>query len=179
LDLSRTDSARAFGSSEHDNPVDQGASGAPPAPEANADPLLVHVRVHTYCRAVEEAVYAAYGRSRAQYADEICRLTMALRHNGRRLLARYAPVLLPCLDDARLAAGTLEERRRRAVEARVFACRRMMHEATESERHTLVCRACKKQAGIVFTPVQTRSADEGMTIFCECKGCGFRWRYRG
>ncbi len=42
------------------------------------------------------------------------------------------------------------------------------------------CYRCKKAGkyanNVETTQVQTRSADEPMTIFCLCRGCGQRWR---
>jgi len=39
----------------------------------------------------------------------------------------------------------------------------------------LVCRKCKSRH-TEFTQVQTRGADEPMTVFASCNKCGFRWR---
>jgi DNA-directed RNA polymerase subunit M/transcription elongation factor TFIIS len=40
----------------------------------------------------------------------------------------------------------------------------------------LQCRRCPKQTEVVWCEVQTRSADEGGTIFCHCLKCNDRWR---
>ena len=37
------------------------------------------------------------------------------------------------------------------------------------------CVKCKKKK-TSFIQVQTRSADEGMTVFVKCQHCGFKWR---
>jgi DNA-directed RNA polymerase subunit M/transcription elongation factor TFIIS len=39
----------------------------------------------------------------------------------------------------------------------------------------IVCRSCK-QATVIVQQKQTRSADEGMTVFCSCRTCGKQWR---
>lgn len=38
----------------------------------------------------------------------------------------------------------------------------------------LVCKFCKKN-NVLYRPVQTRSMDEGMTIFHACMDCGKKW----
>lgn len=39
----------------------------------------------------------------------------------------------------------------------------------------LQCRACRKYT-VSYYQMQTRSADEPMTVFCECNECGKRWK---
>jgi len=41
---------------------------------------------------------------------------------------------------------------------------------------TILCNTCKGKSEVQWTGRQTRSADEGMTIFCLCTTCGKRWR---
>ena len=46
----------------------------------------------------------------------------------------------------------------------------------DSQDKTLLqCRKCKEWK-VKYFEFQTRSADEPMTVFCECVACGFRWR---
>ena len=39
----------------------------------------------------------------------------------------------------------------------------------------IVCRKCSGD-DVTIQQKQTRSADEGMTVFCTCETCGFKWR---
>ncbi len=45
----------------------------------------------------------------------------------------------------------------------------------EAATDTFTCRKCKSKK-CTYTQVQTRSADEPMTIFCSCISCGYRWK---
>lgn len=45
----------------------------------------------------------------------------------------------------------------------------------QASRGGIVCRACN-QATVIVQQKQTRSADEGMTVFCSCRTCGKQWR---
>ena len=45
----------------------------------------------------------------------------------------------------------------------------------QAMRGGIVCRACNK-ATVIVQQKQTRSADEGMTVFCSCRTCGKQWR---
>jgi len=40
------------------------------------------------------------------------------------------------------------------------------------------CRKCKSEKVFTFNK-QTRSADEGTTVFCRCSECGTRWKESG
>lgn len=44
------------------------------------------------------------------------------------------------------------------------------------DQFTQVCRKCKSNKDVEFDTVQTRSADEGMTVQFECKKCNIKWR---
>jgi DNA-directed RNA polymerase subunit M/transcription elongation factor TFIIS len=41
---------------------------------------------------------------------------------------------------------------------------------------TQTCRKCKSNKFVEFEAIQTRSADEGMTIEYTCKACNIKWR---
>jgi DNA-directed RNA polymerase subunit M/transcription elongation factor TFIIS len=47
----------------------------------------------------------------------------------------------------------------------------------ESQIECFRCKKAEKYSrNVETTQVQTRSADEPMTVFCVCRGCGQRWR---
>ena len=90
-------------------------------------------------------------------------------------LKQHPPHILVNLDNASMAAGT-------DVEQWVIDYEREMeHENTlVNSKHTggtslLKCRRCKSKH-ISTKQVQTRGADEAMTVFCECDSCGLRWK---
>ena len=48
-------------------------------------------------------------------------------------------------------------------------------QVANQEKTLLQCRKCKEWK-VNYFEFQTRSADEPMTVFCECMACGFRWK---
>lgn len=59
-------------------------------------------------------------------------------------------------------------RRRRDIE-------RMAAITASSSSGSITCRGCGA-ASVIIQQKQTRSADEGMTVFCACEHCGKQWR---
>ena len=51
----------------------------------------------------------------------------------------------------------------------------IIRDSTSEAPSMLQCRQCKSYT-VTYTEVQTRSADEPMTVFCSCSTCGKRWK---
>jgi DNA-directed RNA polymerase subunit M/transcription elongation factor TFIIS len=49
--------------------------------------------------------------------------------------------------------------------------------STKTEESGIKCRICKKNT-VVFLEVQTRSADEGASVFYSCTSCLTHWKQR-
>ena len=45
------------------------------------------------------------------------------------------------------------------------------------DKTLLTCQYCKQKGSVSWEAKQTRSADEGQTIFCQCSACGKRWKF--
>lgn len=140
-----------------------------------------------YTRRLEEFVYAQSGGRLHRYTEKCQQLAWALLQNGANLLLSYPdPSQLAALDDALLAEKTPQESARIEHEARVAACRHMLLNTqifgSGGDTSTAIakCNKCKS-SNIRFDTLQTRSADEGMTIFCQCQNpkCGERWTVAG
>lgn len=56
-------------------------------------------------------------------------------------------------------------------------CKNMTSDASATTAFTvaITCRKCKSSK-ITFNQKQTRSADEAMTVFCQCSDCSYRWK---
>jgi len=52
----------------------------------------------------------------------------------------------------------------------------MVAQEQKSVSASLQCGKCG-QKQVIYSQAQTRSADEPMTTFCECKNCGKRWKF--
>ena len=80
------------------------------------------------------------------------------------------------LSDTTMAAGTDIETWKREFDKQLMTEDALVNRKAEVGGANLIkCRKCKS-SDITTTQVQTRGADEAMTVFCECNDCGMRWK---
>ncbi|AVK74890.1 TFIIS C-domain containing protein [Pandoravirus quercus] len=131
-----------------------------------------------YCREAEEAIYRETDGRPTAYEAAVRRIAYALRSGGRALMTRYGAHVLATLDDDALAASTAPGRRRLRAHRRMGVCRAMMADADifgDALAAVVRCRECGGD-DIVSNQLQTRGADEPMTVFNRCANCNARWR---
>jgi DNA-directed RNA polymerase subunit M/transcription elongation factor TFIIS len=127
------------------------------------------------CRDVEAMCHAA-SRTAADYGDHVRRVAFNMHANpalGREVVAAGDDVL---------TRGTLVGRIREETRARAERFERMLQEkydALNDRQYTAIvrCRRCGSNE-VTWEEKQTRSADEGATVFCACTTCKNRWVLR-
>jgi transcription elongation factor S-II len=127
------------------------------------------------CRNVESLCHA-YSATVTEYADRMRHATHNLRTNSR-----LREEVVTASDEV-LTQGTLVERLRKEA-----ALRRARFESMLQEKYDALndqtfeaivrCRKCGSQE-VTWEEKQTRSADEGATVFCTCTVCKNRWTMR-
>jgi DNA-directed RNA polymerase subunit M/transcription elongation factor TFIIS len=93
------------------------------------------------------------------------------------LLRKYGSTTLVHLDNKTLAKGTKVEAWYQEHELNMKRQHVLLHEEhkVQQDSGALMCNNCHSH-DVEVHQKQTRSADEGMTVFCECSKCGTRWR---
>lgn len=127
------------------------------------------------CRDVEANCHAS-SRTASEYSDNIRRAAFNLHANpaiGREVVHA---------SDKTLTKGTLSGRIQEETLARMERFEQMLQEKydTLNDRtfEAIVrCRRCGSQE-VSWEDKQTRSADEGATVFCVCTTCKNRWVMR-
>lgn len=127
------------------------------------------------CRETEAACHAAASCGR-EYLDRVRRAAYHLAHYPG------LGVEVAVATDAALARGTEVERReeeRRQRASRFSAMLQEKYEALNDRTFAAIvrCRRCGSEE-VVWEEKQTRSADEGATVFCSCVRCKLRWVMR-
>jgi DNA-directed RNA polymerase subunit M/transcription elongation factor TFIIS len=132
--------------------------------------------------AAEHACHTLAAAQHLSYARLVFRLLHLLQHG--LLTAEHMDTLGP-----RVASGAPLEVLVRSIPAREEIARReeahrvsraLLRDLTQGEIADIPdagvkCKRCKSN-DIAYDFLQTRSADEGTTIFCTCRKCGKRWK---
>ena len=92
------------------------------------------------------------------------------------LLSTYTAKTLVYLDNATLARGTEVEAWHHTHNATMAYQHTLLHEEHKVKHGgPIACNRCSS-CDVEVQQKQTRSADEGMTVFCACRNCGLRWK---
>jgi len=141
-------------------------------PEGSADPVEVSARV-------EDAIYKEVKDTGVKYRNRI-RSRIANLKDARNpnlrinvLLGKITPERLAVLTAEEMASDTLKGERTKLTEDAINGYQLAVDEGTGTD--LIQCKRCK-QHNCAYTEVQTRSADEPMTLFVLCKNCGNRWK---
>jgi transcription elongation factor S-II len=113
-----------------------------------------------------------HSRIRCDYEAKIRQLAWNLKKNPE-LHVHPAEVLVR-LDDKTMARGTDVEQWTTAFEMELEKETHLVNPESHSSS-LLKCRRCKSER-ISTKQVQTRGADEAMTVFCSCDDCSLRWK---
>jgi len=127
-----------------------------------------------WVRTLEENLYVYAKDSDSRYAEKLKQLVFNIQI--RPELKELLPEVLVALDDAELGRGTESARWNEAYVAKKRVEKSMLAEDSQTKSGNFFrCRACKS-TNVEHQQKQTRSADEGMTIFLHCKDCDKRWK---
>jgi len=92
------------------------------------------------------------------------------------LSTKYTPAQLVSLDNYTMAQGTDVEQWHHQFQIKIRSEEQLTsHTPSVSSSSLVQCRKCKSR-DISTNQVQTRGADEAMTVFHECNNCGIRWK---
>ena len=127
------------------------------------------------CRRVESACHA-HSATAVEYVDRVRHAAFNLRENAS------VGVEVVRASDAVLTAPTVVGRIRAEAEARRVRFDEMLKEKYEALNDRTFeaivrCRRCGN-TDVTWEEKQTRSADEGATVYCACPVCKNRWVMR-
>ncbi|CAF1526970.1 unnamed protein product [Rotaria magnacalcarata] len=141
-------------------------------PEGSADP--VELSAH-----VEDAIYKEIKDTGVKYRNRIrsriSNLKDAKNPNLRRnvLLGIITPERLAVLTAEDMASDALKQERSKLTDLAINEYQLAVDEGTGTD--LIPCKRCK-QNNCAYTELQTRGADEPMTLFVFCRNCGLRWK---
>lgn len=139
--------------------------------------------------ALENAVYTLFALDNKEYLAKLRSLAFNLRDNKELAVqvldGEIAAPVVAQMDASELASAASRQQAEALKQRAAEACRGDWMSATEDERLASLglqaekgmfpCGKCKSDR-VSHTQMQTRSADEPMTLFLKCKDCGNRWK---
>jgi DNA-directed RNA polymerase subunit M/transcription elongation factor TFIIS len=130
---------------------------------------------HVYRNA--EALCHSLSADEFEYQDRVLRTAFNMSHMTQPLSSE-----IPLLSDVQLGKGTLIQKIEQERNARLVRFQKMLddkyEEMNDGNFHAIVrCRRCGSE-DVTWEEKQTRSADEGATLFCSCTVCKNRWVLR-
>ncbi|CAF0893100.1 unnamed protein product [Rotaria sordida] len=141
-------------------------------PEGSDDPVELSARI-------EDAIYKELKDTGVKYRNRvrsrISNLKDVKNPNLRInvLLGIITPERFAVLTAEEMASDALKQERSKLTDMAINECQLAVDEGTGTD--LIQCKKCK-QNNCAYTEVQTRSADEPMTLFILCKSCGYRWK---
>ena len=125
---------------------------------------------------VEKGVFMRFPNSRRKYARQMRSIIYNLKKVDTTLLHRLntrsvEPEALAAMDRHAMWPD-FWDRPENQPGTRIIILNR---DEMDEEPSMLQCRKCKVYR-VKYHELQTRSADEPMTVFCECLACGHRWK---
>ena len=131
---------------------------------------------HTLAWCVEAEIASMSAAFETDYEGKVRQISWNLRQSPT-LLQQYTAPTLVRLDDETMARGTPLEEWKTHHDRTMQYQQKLLHDEykVEDGAGTFKCRRCHSY-DVEVEQKQTRSADEGMTVFCECRKCSLRWK---
>lgn len=131
-----------------------------------------------YAIQLERQIYdASHNGTFSSYGDMVTQIIPAMLSNGPSIRRRLRPADVISASTKVLMEGTVVDRARQQMESHETNFRAMLQERFDDDNSEglLKCRNCKS-ANVVWEQRQTRSADEGMSIYAMCMACKTKWQ---
>jgi len=128
------------------------------------------------CEKMQLALDTKYPPNSQIWRDKLQQLAYNLLENHEYLLSTYRPSDIVNLNDEGLIVNIQNALREKQNEK--TSAYNLLLETTfgDEECRTVTCRVCGVASKVDWEIKQTRSADEGSTIFCVCNKCKTRWK---
>jgi transcription elongation factor S-II len=129
---------------------------------------------------IEKKIYEKYNNNAKQYLNKIvsiCANANSKSHIGnKKFLKRLKKKEIDINDIASISAHEMfPEHWDSIIKKRKLNAKFLYSKRPESYSTIYTCGQCKKKR-VSYYQIQTRSADEAMTVFYRCVECGHKWR---
>jgi len=119
---------------------------------------------------------AKYKPHTQEWRDKAQQLLYNLSVNSEYLLHTHALDMIIELNNETLSENFHDVEVKRHTEDMQKYTTLLERQFGDLESRTIQCRRCGPKSKVTWEIKQTRSVDEGSTIFCVCLGCQTRWK---
>jgi len=132
--------------------------------------------------ALESAIFTQYNQTNQKYKNQIRSRVFNLKDKKNPMLrekfitGEISPAKLATMTTEEMASDEVKKQREAFTKEAIDNARLAVQEVTGTVTDLLKCGKCKGK-NCAYHQVQTRSADEPMTTFVLCNGCGHRWKF--
>jgi len=129
---------------------------------------------------IEEEVFKVFNNTETRYKTRIRSRISNLKDKknpdlrNNLLCMRITPKQFASMSAEEMASDSMKELRTKFIKEGINDSHMATVQGTKTS--LLKCGKCK-QRNCTYNQVQTRSADEPMTTFVLCNGCGHRWKF--
>jgi len=130
--------------------------------------------------ALESAIFSQYNQTNQKYKNQVRSRVFNLKDKKNPMLREkfivgsISPAKLATMTTEEMASDEVKKQREAFTKEAIDNARLAVQEGTKTD--LLKCGKCKGK-NCAYHQVQTRSADEPMTTFVLCNGCGHRWKF--
>ena len=127
-------------------------------------------------RSINARLDARYKPHTVEWHDKAQQLLYNLSVNSEYLLRTHTLDTIIELNNETLSENFHDVDVKRRIEDMKNYNTLLERQFGDLESRTIQCRRCGPKSKVTWEIKQTRSADEGSTIFCVCLGCQTRWK---
>ena len=111
-----------------------------------------------------------------EWMDSLQKILFNLKVNGEYLCNKYTADQIVTFNNEVLAENINDAAAKLKREKNKIYTELLKRQFGDDKSKTIFCRQCGVNSDVEWNIKQTRSADEGSTIFCVCKVCNTRWK---
>jgi transcription elongation factor S-II len=148
-----------------------------PEPNEYSSNMIECVEIACKC---EDAIFGEFKNTDVKYKNRVRSRVINLKDARNPKLREsvrlgyIAPEKLASMTPEEMASDEMKKLRERLTKEAIDD--HQMARTQGAKTSLLKCNKCKKN-NVVYSEMQTRSADEPMTTFAFCEDCGHRWKF--
>lgn len=130
----------------------------------------------TICEKFEQLIENKYAKYSTEWQNKSKEIIYHLSYNYEWFMEKYSSAPENIFNQDSISFSSLAPEKKK-MEIQLMEFNELVKKKFgDQESKTVFCKKCGTESDVEWNTKQTRSADEGSTIFCVCKKCKSRWK---